>query len=341
MKKISALALLASLGAAAHAQSNVTLFGIVDVGVRHVKNGDNSVNSLSSNGVNTSRLGVRGIEDLGDGLKAGFWLETGLNPDTGTTSDSTRFWNRRATVSLSGRFGELRLGRDFTPTYTGFSDFDAFGTNGVGSSDKFTSRLGTTADTVTRADNEVSYFLPESLGGVYGQVSAAAGEGTSGKKYGGGRIGYAAGPLNVSLSYGQTDVTPNAAGDDKYKFGSLGAAYDLRIVKLTGYVSEMKYGDQKLEVANVGALVPLGSGTLRVSYIKAEFKGPGIDNNEADQIALGYVYDLSKRTALYATAARVNNKGNAAFVVDANPALPTPNPARDSTGYEVGMRHRF
>jgi len=341
MKQLTALALLGALGVAAHAQSTATLFGIVDVGVRSVKNGGNTVRSLSSNGLNTSRLGVRGVEDLGDGLTASFWLETGLNPDTGTTSDSTRFWNRRSTVSLKGGFGELRLGRDFTPTYTGFSDFDAFGSNGVASTDKFTSRLGTTADTITRADNEATYFLPENLGGFYGRVSAAAGEGTSGKKYAGGRVGYAAGPVNVSLSYGQTTVTPNAAGEDKFKFGSLGAAYDFRIVKLTGFVSEMKYGNQKLDVGNIGVLVPLGQGTVRVSYIKADSKGPGIDGNDANQIALGYVYDLSKRTALYATAARVNNKGNASFVVDANPALPSPNPARDSTGYEVGLRHSF
>jgi predicted porin len=145
----------------------------------------------------------------------------------------------------------------------------------------------------------------------------------------------------VSLSYGQTTVTPLVAGDDKFKFATLGGAYDFNVVKLTGYYSQMKVGDQKLNVANIGALVPLGQGTVRVSYIKADFKGPGIDNNEANQIALGYVYDLSKRTALYATAARINNKGNAAFVVDANPALPSPNPAQDSTGYEVGVRHSF
>lgn len=341
MKKLSALALLAAIGGAAHAQSNVTLFGILDVGVRHVKNGDDSVSSVSKNGLSSSRLGVRGVEDMGGGLRAGFWLESGVNPDTGTQSDNSRMWNRRSTVSLMGPWGELRLGRDMTPTYTGFADFDAFGTNGVAASDKFTSRFGTTADTITRADNQVSYFLPGSLGGFYGQVSVAPGEGTSGKKYAGGRAGYGVGPLNVSLSYGQTTVTPNAAGDDKYKFGSLGAAYDLSVVKLTGYVSQMKNGDQKLNVANVGALVPLGLGTVRVSYTKAESKGAGIDSNDADQIGLGYVYDLSKRTALYGTVARVNNKGNAAFVVDSNPALQNPNPARDSTGYEFGLRHLF
>ena len=103
----------------------------------------------------------------------------------------------------------------------------------------------------------------------------------------------------------------------------------------------LKYGNQKLDVANIGALVPAGPGTVRVGYINANSKGPGIDDNDASQVALGYLYDLSKRTALYGTVARVNNKGHASFVVDGNPALPGPNPGQDSTGYEIGIRHRF
>ena len=116
MKKFATLAVLAAASVGAYAQSNVTLFGVLDVNARYVKNGDEKLKTLGSGGINTSRLGVRGTEDLGDGLKAGFWLETGLNVDSGTQSDATRFWNRRATVSLSGNFGEVRLGRDFTPT---------------------------------------------------------------------------------------------------------------------------------------------------------------------------------------------------------------------------------
>jgi len=131
MKKFAALAVLAAASAGAYAQSSVTLFGIIDEAGRYVKNGDLKIKSLASGGINTSRLGVRGTEDLGGGLKAGFWLETGLNADSGTQSDSTRFWNRRTTVSLLGNFGEVRLGRDFTPTYTGYSDYDVFGDNGA------------------------------------------------------------------------------------------------------------------------------------------------------------------------------------------------------------------
>ena len=86
MKKFALLAVLAGISASAAAQSSVTLFGILDINARYVKNGDLKVKSLSTDGVNSSRLGVRGVEDLGDGLKAGFWLESAVNPDTGTSN---------------------------------------------------------------------------------------------------------------------------------------------------------------------------------------------------------------------------------------------------------------
>ena len=342
MKKFATLAALAAISATAAAQSQVTLFGVLDVNAQYVKNGDNKMKLLGSNGANTSRLGVRGIEDLGGGLKAGFWLETGLTPDTGTQSDATRFWNRRSTVSLIGSFGEVRLGRDYTPTFFGYADYDVFGTNGVADASKFDSSLGTARTTGTRADNEISYFTPDGLGGFYGRVSVAAGEGTAGKKYIGGRAGYAAGPLDVSASYGQTEVAP-VAGDDKFKTFNVGGSYDFGIVKATGYYTQSKFVDQKLAIYNVGAQVPIGLGVLRASYVHANATGTNAaglntDANDANQIALGYLYNLSKRTAVYSTIARVKNKGVAAYAVASPPALVA---GEDSTGFELGLRHSF
>jgi predicted porin len=344
MKRLSTFALLATACAAASAQSNVTLFGIVDANVRVVNNGDGSMTSLSSNGLNTSRLGVRGSEDLGGGLRAGFWLETGLNPDTGTTSDGTRFWNRRSTVSLSSEtLGEVRMGRDFTPTYNGYTNYDAFGSNGVAAVDKFfPSTLGTgnpSIDTGTRADNLVSWFTPKNLGGFYGQLSAAAGEGVSGKRYYGGRVGYSAGPLDVSAAYGQTKVVPTVAGgEEKVVVYDLGASYDFNAFQLMGLYGETKYGNLKLDVLEIGTVVPVGVGAIRASYVHANSKGGAIDANDADQLAIGYVHHLSKRTALYTTFARVNNKGGATFAVATPPALVT---GKDSKGAEFGIRHTF
>ena len=347
MKKLVTLAVLATIAASASAQSTVTLFGVLDVAARSVKNGDTSQKSLSSGGINSSRLGVRGSEDLGGGLSANFWLEHGFNADSGSLSDSTRFWNRRSTVGLAGGFGELRLGRDFTPSYTGFSEFDVFGDNGVAAGGKFLDKLGTTVDTNTRADNLVSYFLPRNLGGFYGQVAVATGEGTSGKKYTGGRVGYKTTALNLSLALGQTEVTAlaGAAGEDKYKTMVLGASYDLGVVQLSGYYDQKKYADLKLATYNIGASVPLGLGALRVGYTAANasgaLNGASIASNDAKQFAVGYVYNLSKRTAVYGTVARVSNDNAAAYLVGSSPALASPNTGKDSTGYELGLRHAF
>jgi predicted porin len=348
MKKLASFTLLLGVGAFAHAQSSVTLFGVLDVNARYVKNDETSLKTLSAGGINTSRFGVRGTEDLGGGLKAGFWLESGINPDTGSTSEDlskpgSRFWNRRSTVSLSSStLGEIRLGRDFTPTYNGYTAYDAFGSNGVGAVDKFfVSTLGAgnpSIDTGTRADNLVSYFTPGGLGGFYGQLSAAAGEGNSGKRYLGGRAGYAAGPLDVSAAYGQTRVTPGASGEDTYQVVDFGAAYDFGVAKLLGIFGQSKYGELKMDVLEIGALVPVGNGTIRASYVRANAKGGAIESDDATQLALGYVHNLSKRTALYTTVARVNNKGAAKFAVASSPALPA---GKDSTGFELGIRHSF
>ena len=104
-RSLLALAALTAFAGAASAQSSVTVFGIVDLAARNQNNGNGSINSLSSAGINTSRLGFRGIEDLGGGLRAGFWLEGQLDPDTGNAGGQT--WQRRSTVSLIGGFGEV------------------------------------------------------------------------------------------------------------------------------------------------------------------------------------------------------------------------------------------
>ena len=342
MKKFAVLAVFAAISGGACAQSSVTLFGVVDEAARYTKNGDNKLKSLVSGGLNTSRVGLRGVEDLGSGLKAGFWIESGFNGDSGSSSDASRFWNRRSTVSLIGSFGEVRLGRDFTPTYTGYTDYDPFGDNGVAASGKFDSSLGTTRDTGTRADNQIMYLLPSNIGGVYGRAAVAAGEGVAGKKYYGGRIGYGAGPVDVSVSYGQTTVAP-LLGEDKFKVADAGASYDFGVVKLMGYYTQNKFANQKLAQYSLGVTAPIGLGIVKASYTHANASGTNaanvnVDANDANQFAVGYVYNLSKRTAFYGTAAYVKNKGNATFNVNSALALAA---GQKSTGAEVGIRHSF
>ena len=193
-KSVLALAVLGAFAGAASAQSSVTMFGVVDLNLMSVDN-DERTYSMGTDGMSSSRLGFRGVEDLGGGLKAGFWLEMGLAADTG---DGTATWgngsrdtnalvfNRRSTVSLSNQWGELRLGRDYTATFWSWTVFDPFGTNGVGSAtnlalgqDLSTALAGTTYGTLVRANNMVQYILPAGVfgPGLYGQLQMAAGEG--------------------------------------------------------------------------------------------------------------------------------------------------------------------
>jgi predicted porin len=344
-KSLLALAVLGAFAGAASAQSSVTLFGVVDVNARLVKTGDESIKQLGTDGINSSRLGFRGVEDLGGGLKAGFWLEAGVNPDVGTTNG--KFFNRRSTVSLLGGFGEVRLGRDYTPTFWNLTVFDPFGTNGVGAltnviaSGGITTPLLSGTTTLVRADNSIGYFLPSGIGGLYGQAMVAAGEGTAGNKYVGGRIGYAAGPLDVAGSYGQTQT----AGDGKFKMANVGAAYTFGPVKLTGqwvrmdtdFAAGISGVNAKADLWQVGAVVALGQGELHAAYDQIKGKND-IDGMEARQIAVGYVYNLSKRTALYGTFSDLKNEGGTSFAVAGNPAAAVNEKSR---GMEVGLRHSF
>ena len=142
MNKLYVCLPLLTVAGAAVAQSSVTLFGVVDARVAIGRGSIADVRQLASGGANTSRIGVRGVEDLGDGLSASFWMEAGLNVDSGigaatnvnnrtagATTAGGLVFNRRATLSLAGQWGELRAGRDYMPQYWNLYYADPFGTS--------------------------------------------------------------------------------------------------------------------------------------------------------------------------------------------------------------------
>jgi predicted porin len=424
-----AAASMLSCVTAATAQSSVTLFGVVDVGVSYysaksefynntaspapllslaLPSVTRSQTALSNSGTSNSRLGFRGTEDLGGGLAAGFWLEAGTTPDNGATGVAS--FNRRSTVSLLGPFGEIRLGRDFSPTFWNDSVFSPFSTIGVGAN--VVSTVGTNlqvvrgpgspvaaSDNYLRTSNSIGYFLPPKLGGIYGQVQYALHENVSQSnlpgspshkgRYFGGRLGYAAGALDMALAYGEStaaDATGlNAAGlptganlNEKIKTINLGASYDLGFMKVFGEVSQVK--DRSLSTTPVavlgsvtlrdsdkykggllGVTVPVGPGLIKASYSRVKFDNdlgslasPLAPRRDAsvNKLAVGYDYNLSKRTALYATVARIRIKdgqnnpavmgavtgGGAYLSTGAGTSGLAP---RGSTGYDFGIRHAF
>ncbi|MCB1996521.1 MAG: porin [Burkholderiaceae bacterium] len=340
---LAASTALATLSTGALAQSSVTMFGIMDVAVGQVKNGSaGSVKRVASGSASTSRWGLRGVEDLGGGLKTGFHLEAGIGVDTGTAD--AKFWQRRSTVSLLGGFGEVRLGRDYTPTaYNTFAD--EFGVVGVGSRGIFSygggSNLGSTATTVLRADNTVGYFLP-AMGGVYGHFQVAAGEGVVGNKYIGGRLGYKGGPVDIAVAYGKTET---GAATPDFKNYNIQFNYMLGDVTLHTLYDVKQWSPRETKDLSIGATIPMGAGAVKLGYTRADRSGGAVgsgfgDADDSTRLGIGYVHNLSKRTSMYTTYGRVTNKGAArSSVLYSAPAGMLG--GETSSGLELGVRHVF
>jgi predicted porin len=348
-RKLIALSALASCGMAA-AQTSVTLFGIVDAAYAHGSGSTANRTQLVSGANNSSRLGFRGTEDLGAGMSASFWLEAQFNTDngtgvatntnnqaTGTAGNLGLTFNRRSTVSLAGPWGEVRLGRDYTGHYRNRVDTDPFGVVGVGATQVNVGSLA--GQTSTRASNAIGYFLPPNLGGFFGQVQYYLGENASGtatEDDGNGyslRGGYQAGPLVVSAAYARQQF---AAGD--IVSTNLGAIYDAKAVKLMAAVFR-----DKTESATpfsgkgytLGAIAPVGVGEFKLA-LSSYGSDAGL-KPKTQKAAIGYVHNLSKRTALYATYARVRNSGGATTAL--NGSVTAAN--QGSSGYDLGIRHSF
>ena len=346
--KRTLLALVAAAGAAAASaqSSSVTLFGVADVSVAYIstkdKVGDSkSVYGLANGGNSSSRLGFRGEEDLGGGLKAGFWLEGGINVDDGGTGFK---FDRRSTVSVMGNFGEVRLGRDKTPGYQNLETFHAFGDTGMGGINGHNLISSSAAGTPEgsnpkRVSNGVSYLLPK-LGGVYGQVTYGFGEqagSTSLASTIGLRVGYANGPLNVAAAYGVVKGGTAASTVD-YKNFNLGASYNFGVVTPMVLIASERGNDKRVDLYSFGVKAPVGPGELRAAF--SLYKDKKMDNNDSKRFAIAYGYQLSKRTELYAAVARLSNDDKAARKLGSS-LSPTPGVGNSLTGYEIGLRHNF
>ena len=342
-KSLIALAVLAASGAAM-AQSSVTLFGIVDTAVGYVDNANaagDSVYGLSTSGNATSRLGFRGVEDLGGGLKAGFWLEGEVFGDDGNANGFN--FQRRSTVSLMGGFGEVRMGRELTPSYSKTSSYDLFGQTGIGQFMGWTGNwYGIDGDSgnALRSSNMISYYTPNFSGFTAG-LGYGFDEQTTGKagRYIGGYAAYDNGPLSVALSYDERNV---AANFDRNTL-TLAGSYNLNVVKLNAIVQQTKDDvvgtDPKVNAYSLGVSAPMGAGEVKLQY--AMYDQKAIDS-KAHHISLGYVHNLSKRTAVYGTVSYMDNKDASSLGLAAkNLNTAGPGAGESQTGVQVGVRHSF
>lgn len=360
-KSLIALAALAAAGAAS-AQSSVTLWGVVDANVGWYKD-TSSVVKMNTSGLSSSQLGFRGNEDLGGGAGAGFWLEAGLNPDSGTgqatslnnqatgavAGNGGLIFNRRSTLSVWGGWGELRLGRDFTPGFWNLTVFDPFGTLGAAQSSNL--NLVNSGTTGLRASNSVSYLfgMPGNSGshglaanGFYAQAMYHMGENASnvansgdGSGYGL-RLGYKAGALNVAGAYQFNKM----AAVNNYKMMNLGMSYNLGFANLMAQYSQNDQGiagvtGSKARNFLLGATIPMGNGYIPVSYNRLTTNNAA--SWGADQFGIGYVYNMSKRTSLYTNVVHLRNRNGGLFGISGGAAAG----GGKAGGAEFGLKHSF
>ena len=343
-KNLIALAVLAAAGVAS-AQSNVTLYGLADVyvGSSRVKTSAPGVASTSnrqtvidSGGFNTSRFGLRGSEDLGSGLKANFVLEAGFdmstgvsnnytNPYTGATSNA--IFGRQSWVGLSSGFGEVRLGKMWTPydevKGTGAAAFDAnifAPATGVWLSNDYNDRPG----------NSIYYATPN-FGGFSAAALYSLGENktltASAGKIASFNVQYVGGPFAAALAY-QTEKANGLAATNTTKFTQLNGSYNFGVAKLLAAYGNVKEGGDRAREYQIGVDVPLGVVTVSGGVARSKISLAGGGETRSTGVGLAAKYDLSKRTFLYTGLQMAKNE------------LGGGSEAKTDT-FAVGVQHKF
>ncbi len=367
-KTLFAAAILGAFGATAQAETSVTLYGLIDTGLGYQRiKGENYHESKVGmvNGVSSgSRWGLRGSEDLGDGLRAVFTLESGFNSGNGLSGQSGRLFGRQATIGLqSDSWGKLELGRQTNIASKYFGAIDPFGASygqaNVG--------VAFSAANTVRYDNMVQYSTPSFSGLQFGvgysfnasdttsaQTGFKTADNTRAITTG---LRYVSGPLNLAVTYDQLNPANQLNTDATPKSWIVGGSYDFEVLKLAlaygqtrdgwftgqginafgsgspeakGFSSNVAASGFKANSYLVGLSVPLGGASnLLASWQRADPDSDALTGDDATMnvYSLGYTYNLSKRTNLYALASYATDY---AFIDGVK-----------STVGIVGIRHRF
>src|SRR6195952_4433837 len=238
-KSLLALAVLTAASGAAFAQSSVTIYGKVDLGLVYDSGAGKSVR-ISSGVTGGSRLGFKGVEDLGGGMKAAFQLETGYCADSAAgapnfCTGSNNFMGRQAHGDLTGSFGALSAGRQYSLGFNNIATIDPFGAGFAGQAVNVSAGGIYLMDpSGIRLNNSVTYSTPN-IAGFTGSLETAFGEQTGnwqgGRETGAG-LNFASGPAYAGVTYYDLD---NAAGTSAAKkVLTFGGSYDLGVIKLHG-----------------------------------------------------------------------------------------------------------
>lgn len=355
---VTALSFIAPLTATAQDSSAVQVYGLLDAGVVVERGcqGDCARTKVDSGVASGSRIGVRGREDLGGGTAAVYTLEAGVLNDTGAVEQSGKLFNREAYVGLDGPMGLVTMGRQYNLVYeTLTSVADPFQGGMAGSA------ANLVGYTTKRYDNTIKYKTKRARSGLIGAVIYSFGESPFNSKVNrayGGSLGYAKGPVNIGITHQRKDNLLDATGttpavDQSARNTLVAANIDFgRFVGYAAYGHSRGEGSSHWDMSNpygavaqtlptdksrdvlVGVAVPLGATTLLASVIRKD--DMTMLNRDADQIAIGASYALSRRTDFYASLAKIKNRNGGAYTVGNATNL-----GRGDRAFNIGMRHAF
>lgn len=321
---VAAISVLAA--GSALAQSSVTVYGRLNTSLEEQKN-IAVVGSQSVMQNNASRLGFKGVEDLGGGLKAEFLLEHRFNSDTGATTNASAFWAGDSYVGLSGGFGGIKLGRLTSAAYYATADAVSFHNHDTGTSeDKLYTYLGVNSNTI-------AYTTP-SFGGLTAEVSISAAEGRAlSNKVAGLALNYSLGALGLGFGYEEN------AGDNDNQY-AIRASYEIGALTLGGYYQRSDdKGAGGLGTRNAyrfSAMYAMGALELHGNYGMAD-DWSRRSSSDATQYTLGLNYNLSKRTKVYAFYTEVDNGRNFSYFG----ATDRSGNALKASSMAAGVRHNF
>jgi predicted porin len=340
--RLAAAAVFTCLPLAAVAQTtNVQLYGIVDAAVSSEDNGVNGKHTVVNSGnQSSSRFGFRGSEDLGNGLKAIFNLEAGMAIDTGA-GDSALF-GRRSVVGLEGDFGQLTVGREYSPIAAvagatdiggqGFygSNLSAFGTTSAAAGGRLTRRLSNSINYKSAALS--GFKLLAAFSASPNNTEPVTGPNNNLKGVG---VEYANGGLYLGGAYHTYKRV--AGGDDKEY--AIGAGYKFGEVEIKGnWLVADPEAVVKFTQYNLGAGMAFGPGKVFVNLQQNKLA----TGERGNAIAIDYSYALSKRSNLYTGYAKLRNNTNAAFALNSSSvALAAGAKGADPSVFNLGLRHAF